>query len=491
MTPDQSDLGGLVALLAVTTISSVVIAAAVYVWMGLAMSRLFSRLAVEPWRGWVPLLNLAEVLALGGSPRWIALLFLVPFANIYALVMFAIAAHRVNALFGRGAGMTVLAVLVTPAWASVLAWGRATPDPERGRLATAVGGPARPTGPLAVPPEPVATRPAANGPQPAPLPAPAGERAFPPLPGLEHQVPVRPGAHRSPAPAEPPTPVPPPPRTITPPPGVESAPGWPASPPARPAYSPPGSPAAPPTGSPAAPPTGRRVRVDEGAPEHPPAVPASHAPTAPPAADGAPMPTDGPATGAPASDASAADAAAPSSPTARPWAPGPDLATPGSGHGPAAPATPAHHADDHAEGGLDFADAATIIGYADEFDEEGDVEATVVVDRRPRRAWRIELDDGDVLSLTDDVVILGRNPSAGVGEQRLAVPDRTRTLSKTHARLAQRNGVWTITDLGSTNGVLIVDHTGEETLIEPNVETTISGRFVLGEVGMRVTEVDA
>jgi hypothetical protein len=155
------------------------------------------------------------------------------------------------------------------------------------------------------------------------------------------------------------------------------------------------------------------------------------------------------------------------------------------------PAHPSALAADLEHGGLDFADAATIVVYADDSgaaDDLGDVEATVVVDRRPRPQWQLTLDDGEVLVLTEDVVVLGRNPSAGAGEQRLAVPDRTRTLSKTHARLAHRHGVWTITDLGSTNGVLIVDTTGEETLIDPDVETTVSGRFVLGEVGMRVTE---
>jgi hypothetical protein len=155
-----------------------------------------------------------------------------------------------------------------------------------------------------------------------------------------------------------------------------------------------------------------------------------------------------------------------------------------------APASAQHHPVEPADqDGLDFADAATIVAYAD--DEQGDVEATVVVDRTPRRTWRLELDDGDVLTLSGDVVVLGRNPTADGGEQRLAVPDRTRTLSKTHARLARRDGGWTITDLGSTNGVLIVDSAGDEVLIDPHRETPVLGRFVLGEVGMRVTEGSA
>ncbi|MDR5706934.1 DUF5684 domain-containing protein [Agromyces aerolatus] len=567
MTPDPSDLGGLVATLVVTVVASLLIAAAVYVWTGLAMSRLFGRLSVEPWRGWVPLLNLAEILALGGSPRWIALLFLVPFANIYALVMFAIAAHRVNVLFGRGAGMTVLAVLVLPAWASVLAWGRDAPDPERGRLATAVGRTAQPTGPLAVPPEPVAPRH-----EPAGADAGASSaRAFPPLPGLEHQAPVRPGAQPA---AERPAafaPVPPPPATIAPPPGLGEQAGWPVSPPARqaqtPAPAPSGSAGWPASGQPVSgqPVSGQPVSGQPASPQQaqagadasgrpgPAGWPASSQPAFPqhpPTGQAVPRPESVPAQTPPgpawapgpdlATPSTAEAAAAPAAPggqsatsspanaeaaaaPAAPWAAGPDLAppsanvqgtaagtaaVPAAGHpaafaapvpptgqpAPAGPrpagaagapsAAPPAPADDQ-HGGLDFAEAATILVHGD---EANDVEATVIVDRRPRREWRLELDDGEVLSLTGEVIVLGRNPSAGAGEQRLAVPDRTRTLSKTHARLAHRNGVWTITDLRSTNGVLIVDTTGEETLIEPDVETSVSGRFVLGEVGMRVIE---
>ena len=66
------------------------------------------------------------------------------------------------------------------------------------------------------------------------------------------------------------------------------------------------------------------------------------------------------------------------------------------------------------------------------------------------------------------------------------MPDLTRTLSKLHARLDLADDAWTITDLNSTNGVLLVEDDGAETLIEPGSTVAVTGAFVLGKVGMSI-----
>ncbi|MRG61717.1 FHA domain-containing protein, partial [Agromyces sp. CFH 90414] len=199
-----------------------------------------------------------------------------------------------------------------------------------------------------------------------------------------------------------------------------------------------------------------------------------------------PMPGAAPAPAAPPAAQPAAPAAPAPTPAFSTAPPAEPFATPAPAES-FAPAAPAPAADP-----LDFAVANTvlrdgsgpILGADDDFDD--DVESTVVVDRRPRVTWRLVLDDGTELGLTADRVLLGRNPStADPAEQRLPVPDSTRTLSKTHARLVLADGQWSITDLGSTNGVL-VDEGGEERLIDPHDPVPARGRFVLGEVGMRV-----
>lgn len=77
------------------------------------------------------------------------------------------------------------------------------------------------------------------------------------------------------------------------------------------------------------------------------------------------------------------------------------------------------------------------------------------IDPAAAGSWRIELDNGDVLPL-DSAVVLGRNPSVPAGEHAVVIEDDTRSVSKTHVRLAVSNGEVLVTDLHSTNGVVIV-----------------------------------
>lgn len=119
-----------------------------------------------------------------------------------------------------------------------------------------------------------------------------------------------------------------------------------------------------------------------------------------------------------------------------------------------------------------------------------DEERTVVVDRTPKVVWAIVLDAGDRIPLPESSVVLGRAPGRRFeGVRGLAVPDATKTLSKVHARVDLDGDAWTITDLGSTNGVLIGEGAAEQTLAA-NETAPIVGRFVLGELGLRIERID-
>jgi hypothetical protein len=124
---------------------------------------------------------------------------------------------------------------------------------------------------------------------------------------------------------------------------------------------------------------------------------------------------------------------------------------------------------------------------AQDEDDEDEYAATVVVDRRPKVSWILQLDNGKRFPLTSDRVALGRNPASDDSDtQLLPVPDSTRTLSKTHATLTLTDGEWTVTDLNSTNGVVVVGDGDAETLLAPGTSSWAPGRFILGKVGMRV-----
>uniref|UniRef100_UPI0028AC30F0 DUF5684 domain-containing protein n=1 Tax=Microbacterium sp. TaxID=51671 RepID=UPI0028AC30F0 len=113
-----------------------------YLWYAIALSKLFARLGEEGWKGWIPVLNEATILTLGGKPAWNAVLLFIPIVQLYGLYVKIVAVHRINRRFDRGAGLTVLAVLLPPAWATVLVVGP-LPYPEGDRLAGIRPGPLR------------------------------------------------------------------------------------------------------------------------------------------------------------------------------------------------------------------------------------------------------------------------------------------------------------------------------------------------------------
>ncbi|UUT35916.1 FHA domain-containing protein [Microbacterium elymi] len=60
-------------------------------------------------------------------------------------------------------------------------------------------------------------------------------------------------------------------------------------------------------------------------------------------------------------------------------------------------------------------------------------------------------------------------------------------MSKTHARLELRDGTWIITDLDSTNGVVLIDVDGTEIEVASGRPMPIVERFLLGDAELSVT----
>ncbi|MBZ4488304.1 FHA domain-containing protein [Microbacterium sp. cx-55] len=120
----------------------------------------------------------------------------------------------------------------------------------------------------------------------------------------------------------------------------------------------------------------------------------------------------------------------------------------------------------------------------------GGEDATAVV--RAPAAWELLLPTGETAPVTARVIVLGRNPSATEpGAQYVAVSDEARTVSKNHARVEWNGESWSITDLGSTNGVAVVDAAGAEQVLPAEGTASVTERFVLGDavVVLRQTTV--
>ncbi|MEV7610653.1 DUF5684 domain-containing protein [Microbacterium sp. NPDC089320] len=578
---------GYVTMLAIVGGVGVLIGLAVYVWYALALSRLFPRIDGEGWKGWVPILNEAEILARGGVPAWSVVFYFIPIVQLYGIYLKVVATHRINRRFGRGAGMTVLAILLPPVWATVLAWG-APPYPEGDRLAALQPGPRRSSQPAAAPardasgytipslaphsqsqpdapasvfPDYAApsqpTRPvapdagavAASGgpassgwgapPAPGAPPVPlAGQQSAHGAPAASFAPPQPSGSSFAPQPPapQPPAPQPPAPQPPAPqqqqyhspqpqpqPPSVMPVPPAPVRAPQPPVPEP--APAAQPSVPDEAHPTTGIMAAMGGGPVTP-AAPQVAAPPTPafddlgpqpgqphaqaPEQESAPTPTSVPEFERPARPAPAAPPVeepqrmvrpappsfrdggpsdeAPQAPVIRPV---PSPVADAASSGASAPAA-SGAVDEFAPvpvpmplGGLAADVDKTVVTPRPTDGVDDDLDATVVVARKRGVRRSLVLDDGRRFSLSGASVVIGRNPIGEPGEQRLAISDTTRTLSKTHARLVVHDDEWRLTDLHATNGV-VVEENGTETLLDPGESVTGNGRFILGEVGMHV-----
>lgn len=458
---------------------AVLAAAAYYVWLGLGLSAVFGKAGEERFTAWIPIWNTVTLLRLGGLSGWLVLVSLVPILGALALlVVMVIAFLRINRAFGFGIGMTVLAVVLLPLWASIVGWGSArwlgTGIRRHGDESAPLDARVTPSYAAAsAPPRPLYTVPpaAASGPLP---PAPV---AAPPLPPVD-SVPVS-------------RPLPPmPPAELD---DTDLLMGRSLSPFTETAPS--------------------SFPAPHDAP--PPAIAPRRAFT--PSPGEAPVPVDSFSTldAVPArarSAAAAADApvqsvpAAPPAPSTDPWAP-PAPAAAASAVS-AVPAPVAWHAsqplDDSAEvsaiAGAPVLDAPRSarqsVSAQHGLDEIPDLDAfdeTIIAVRR-RPAFVLIPPLGAPIPITSDVLIVGRRPGSDPARpdaQLVPVVDATRTVSKTHARLERGADGWTITDLDSTNGVVLIADDGMERDAAPGVAEPLTARFLLGDAELRLDRADA
>lgn len=119
--------------------------------------------------------------------------------------------------------------------------------------------------------------------------------------------------------------------------------------------------------------------------------------------------------------------------------------------------------------------------------DDEELDQTVVVARGPK--WVLELPDGRELALEGADVVVGRRPTALEESEVLVIPDPTRTISKSHARLRRNDDEWTIEDLGSTNGVFLLSAEGE---IEaaPGAQHRLGEHFTIGTLDLRLRRID-
>ncbi|WP_426323882.1 DUF5684 domain-containing protein [Microbacterium sp. E-13] len=518
------------------TLISLLLFAALYIWVALALSAVFRKSGVESWKAWVPVLNTIVLLELAGLSPWLVVLAFVPFVNIAFLVVFAIALYRVNLAFGYGAGMTVVGLLLFPVWASIVGWGSARWVGRETDASSRAGAgvrrsPSEAAELPAIPPFPATswsdeTR--ASG-APAPAAAFAPPAYAPPMPPSPASFPSRTSGSEAPAPVAhgfvPPVP-PPPAAPAADRSGDVLAPGsGPAADASPGGWTPPAAPGRPVA---AAAVEGGAHRTDgedadpwqgfalDGADlsgEITGAFPGAPGPISA-------VPAAGPVGSVPPADAAAAAPrrasaetyTAPAGATSEeimrpPVSRVPAGGEPGDDRVPWAPArSPMSEADAFPEAS---GPVSAIVGAPDagsprsarssvsafhakpEIPDEPDGLDETIIARRKRTDWTLVPPTGDPVSLSAEVVILGRRPARDPdfpGAQLVSIQDGT--VSKTHARLQLRGDRWYVTDLDSTNGVLFATVMGTEVEAPPGEEVEAGDRFLLGDAEVRLKRSD-
>ncbi|MCU1413964.1 MAG: hypothetical protein JWN80_1304 [Microbacteriaceae bacterium] len=119
------------------------------------------------------------------------------------------------------------------------------------------------------------------------------------------------------------------------------------------------------------------------------------------------------------------------------------------------------------------------------------VAAEPVAPKHSAPGWRLEV-PGSGSIVVDSSVFVGRNPVAAPGFADgavLAVVDPDKSLSKTHALFEADGADLWVTDLHSTNGIVVTLRDGSETLLEAGVRTAVpDGASVsLGSLAITVT----
>lgn len=125
---------------------------------------------------------------------------------------------------------------------------------------------------------------------------------------------------------------------------------------------------------------------------------------------------------------------------------------------------------------------------------EREFEETILLPRRDRtRFWAIDV-PGQSVEVVVTAAIVGRSASPlpeWPGAKLISVADATRSVSKNHAVFVARDGVLTVEDLESTNGVVVTLSDGSEVdagrrgRVELDEDSTVE----LGELRIRVRQL--
>ncbi|RLP82022.1 FHA domain-containing protein [Mycetocola lacteus] len=126
--------------------------------------------------------------------------------------------------------------------------------------------------------------------------------------------------------------------------------------------------------------------------------------------------------------------------------------------------------------------------FSDAYGESGavveDLDKTIFVRRASPDLWCLVPDGGIPIMLEGDAFVIGRNPLSDQALNHVRIADPGRTVSRTHAFLRRVESSWYITDLDSTNGIVVSASNGTQLLLPSQTEILVNDTFVLGSLCM-------
>jgi hypothetical protein len=95
------------------------------------LSKVFYKAGIKRWKAWVPVYNYWVFLELGGQQGWLAILALIPIANIVAWVFMCIAAYNIGIAFAKESAWVVLYIFLPWLWLAIIGFDSSRWEPWR------------------------------------------------------------------------------------------------------------------------------------------------------------------------------------------------------------------------------------------------------------------------------------------------------------------------------------------------------------------------
>ncbi|MDI6022676.1 FHA domain-containing protein [Leucobacter sp. UT-8R-CII-1-4] len=139
---------------------------------------------------------------------------------------------------------------------------------------------------------------------------------------------------------------------------------------------------------------------------------------------------------------------------------------------------------------VEVAHSPNVANDAEDIFTHAENDATRLRKASTRWAWVVETGQGDIIPLPHVSCVIGRDPEATLGEAAVKIHDKTRTVSKSHARLTYdaTQAQWHVADLASSNGTVVLVN-GQEVDVAANTAEWVPQYFKLGDMACRITRM--